>query len=129
MIFSLPTVGYEDLLIKFATRRSGSGAGTQIWSYSTDGTNYVSKDTIIVADADPVLCTLSYVGINGANNNPNFRIKVGFLLGAGGTAGNNRFDNFTIEGLSLLGIDTSSPNVTITPLNNKNILIHWFNHL
>ena len=119
LIFSLQTVGYEDLLIKFATRRSGSGAGTQIWSYSTDGTNYVSKDTIIVADADPVLCTLSYVGITGANNNPNFRIKVGFLLGAGGTAGNNRFDNFTIEGLSLLGIDTSSPNVTITPLNNK----------
>lgn len=77
-MFALPTTGYEDVSVTFTTRRSGSGAGTQIWSYTTDGTNYVSKDTIIVADADPVLRTLSYLGISGVDNNPNFKVKVGF---------------------------------------------------
>lgn len=118
-MFALPTTGYEDVSVTFTTRRSGSGAGTQIWSYTTDGTNYVSKDTIIVADADPVLRTLSYLGISGVDNNPNFKVKVGFLQGAGGTAGNNRFDNFTLDGLSLLGIDTIAPTAVFQPTNGS----------
>ena len=117
LVFALPTTGYEDVSVTFTTRRSGSGAGTQIWSYSTDGTTYVSKDTIIVADADPVLRTLSYLGIQGIDNNPNFRVKVGFLQGTGGTSGNNRFDNFTLDGLSLLGIDTTAPTAVFQPIN------------
>ena len=32
--FALPTIGYENCVVKFATRRSGSGAGAQVWSYS-----------------------------------------------------------------------------------------------
>lgn len=118
LLFALPTTGYEDISVSFATRRSGSGAGTQIWSYSTDGTNFIAKDTISVADADPVLRTLSYLGIPGIDDNPNFTVKVSFLQGGGGTSGNNRFDNFTIEGLSLLGIDTTRPTASIQPLNN-----------
>lgn len=118
-VFALPTTGYEDVSVTFTTRRSGSGAGTQIWSYTTDGINYVSKDTIIVADADPVLRTLSYLGISGVDNNPNFKVKVGFLQGAGGTAGNNRFDNFTLDGLSLLGIDTIAPTAVFQPTNGS----------
>jgi len=119
LVFALPTTGYEDVSVTFTTRRSGSGAGTQIWSYSTDGTTYVSKDTIIVADADPVLRTLSYLGIQGIDNNPNFRVKVGFLQGTGGTSGNNRFDNFTLDGLSLLGIDTTAPTAVFQPINGS----------
>lgn len=34
--FDLPTTGYQNVIVKFSTRRSGSGAGTQTWSYSTD---------------------------------------------------------------------------------------------
>ena len=118
LLFALPTTGYEDITISFTTRRSGSGAGTQIWSYSTDGANFIAKDTITVSDADPVLRTLSYMGILGIDDNPNFKVKVAFLQGGGGTSGNNRFDNFTIGGLSLLGIDTTRPTASIQPLNN-----------
>lgn len=123
LLFALPTTGYEDISVSFATRRSGSGAGTQIWSYSTDGTNFIAKDTISVADADPVLRTLSYLGIPGIDDNPNFRVKVSFLQGGGGTSGNNRFDNFTIEGLSLLGIDTTRPTALIQPANNAKYVL------
>jgi hypothetical protein len=38
--FSLPTTGFENIIVKFATRRSGSGAGTQSWYYSLNGTDY-----------------------------------------------------------------------------------------
>ena len=72
LIFTLPTTGYQNIIVKFATRRSGSGAGTQSWSYTLDGTNYVAFTTITINDADPALATLDFSAITGANNNANF---------------------------------------------------------
>ena len=115
--FALPTSGYENIVVKFATRRSGSGAGTQSWSYSLDGTNYVAFATILPNNGDPALATLDFTGISGANNNANFKLKVEFSQGSGGTVGNNRFDNFTLEGNTFTGIDTTAPNITFLPVS------------
>ncbi|WP_396164545.1 choice-of-anchor I family protein [Flavobacterium sp.] len=115
LIFTLPTTGYQNIIVKFATRRSGSGAGTQSWSYTLDGTNYVAFTTITINDADPALATLDFSAITGANNNANFKLKVEFSVGAGGTAGNNRFDNFTLDGTTTGGADTTAPLATIVP--------------
>ena len=115
--FALPTSGYENIVVKFTTRRSGSGAGTQSWSYSLDGTSYVAFTTVIPNNGDPSLATLDFTGISGANNNANFKLKVEFSQGAGGTVGNNRFDNFTLEGTTFTGIDTMAPVATISPIN------------
>jgi len=128
LVFSLPTIGYEDAIVKFATRRSGSGAGTQVWSYSTDGTTYTFLKNVIPNNGDPSIATLDFSGISAADNNPNFKLKVDFELGAGGTAGNNRFDNFTTEGTHI-NIDLSTyvrvgrynlpePTRTIAPANS-----------
>lgn len=115
--FSLPTSGYENIVVKFATRRSGSGAGTQSWSYSLDGTNYVSFTTILPNNGDPALATLDFTAISGVNNNANFKLKVEFSQGTGGTVGNNRFDNFTLEGNTSGGGDVTAPITTILPVN------------
>lgn len=115
--FALPTTGYENIIVKFATRRSGSGAGTQSWSYSLDGTNYVAFTTVIPNNGDPALATLDFSGVSGANNNPNFKLKVEFSQGTGGTVGNNRFDNFTLEGNTFGGADTIAPVATFVPAN------------
>src|SRR5690606_1991968 len=96
--FALPTTGFEIIVVKFATRRSGSGAGNQLWSYSINGTDYVSFVTIAPNDGDPTLQTLDFTAIAEANDNPNFKLKVEFEQGDGGTVGNNRFDNFTVDG-------------------------------
>ncbi len=117
LVFAIPTTGYQAIVVKFATRRSASGAGTQNWFYSTDGTNYVALNTIIPNNGDPALATLDFSGIVSANNNPNFKIKVSFSVGTGGTVGNNRFDNFTVEGTPAGGLDTTPPTVTINPAN------------
>ena len=122
--FALPTTGFENIIVKFATRRSGSGAGTQKWSYSVNGTTFVAFATKTILDGNPVLETLDFSALATANNNPNFKLKVEFEQGAGGTVGNNRFDNFTADGNAIGGTDTSAPNVAFLPANaSTNIAI------
>ena len=116
--FTLPTTGYENCIVKFASRRSGSGAGTQVWSYSIDGTNYLPFTNVIPNNGDPALATLDFSGIDATDNNPNFKLKVEFQQGSGGTVGNNRFDNFTLEGTTFGGPDVIVPVTTLFPLNN-----------
>lgn len=116
--FSLPTTGFENIVVNFATKRSGSGAGNQLWSYSTDGTTFVPFTTIAPIDGDPALATLDFSTITAANNNANFKLKVEFEQGSGGAVGNNRFDNFTVDGGTLGGGDITAPVTAFTPANN-----------
>lgn len=118
--FNLPTTGYGNVVVKFATRRSGSGAGTQNWSYSTDGTTFQPYQTVSPQDANPQLITFDFSAIPGVANNPDFKLKVQFAAGAGGSVGNNRFDNFTVDATPLGGADTTAPTVTYFPSNNTN---------
>ncbi|MBA9074175.1 hypothetical protein GGR22_002342 [Flavobacterium gossypii] len=117
--FALPTTGFENVIVKFASRRSGSGAGNQKWSYSVDGTTFVPFATIAPNNGNPALEALDFSAIAATDNNPNFKLKVEFEVGAGGTVGNNRFDNFTIEGTSAGGGDTTAPTVVYAPANSS----------
>lgn len=119
LVFALPTTGYKDIIVKFATRRSAQGAGTQNWLYSLDGNSYISFTPVTPNNGDPGLATLNFTAITGANNNPDFKIKVEFDQGPGGTGGNNRFDNFTTEGTPNGGGDTTAPVATILPANTS----------
>ena len=117
LVFSLPTTGFQNPVIKFSTRRSGSGAGTQNWSYTTDGTNYISYTSVSPADGNPILQTFDFTGVANVSDNPNFKLKVEFATGGGGNVGNNRFDNFTMDAFAAGGADTTAPVATITPAN------------
>lgn len=118
--FNLPTTGYNNVIVKFTTRRSTQGAGTQTWSYSGNGTTFVPLQTVSPQDADPQLVTLDFSAIPAANNNPNFKLKVEFSATGGGTGGNNRFDNFTVDAAPIGSVDTTPPAVTYLPANNTN---------
>ena len=110
LIFSLPSTGYSDVVLKYATRRSGSGAGIQEIAYTVDGSNYSLLTTINPNNGDPTLQTFDFSAIPAADNNPNFKVRVTFLLGGGGEVGNNRFDNVTLE-----GTPTSATQTTFNP--------------
>lgn len=97
LLFNLPTTGYDNVVVKYATRRSGSGAGNQLIFYTTNGTDFDSLTTIHPVDGNPELQTLDFSAIPAVNDNPNFAIRITFEQGVGGAAGNNRFDNFTLE--------------------------------
>jgi len=117
--FALPTTGFQNSIVKFATRRSNNGAGNQLWSYSIDGTNYIPFLTFVPNNGDPTLATLDFSAITATNNNPNFKLKVEFTQGSGSTTGNNRFDNFTLEGNSIGGGDTVAPIASFIPSNGS----------
>jgi hypothetical protein len=95
---ALPTTGHENIVVKYETRRSGQGAGTQVISYTVNGTTFLPFTTLPTFDAAPIVQVLDFRGISAANDNPLFRIRITFLQGDGGTAGNNRIDNLTVEG-------------------------------
>ncbi|MBD8080833.1 choice-of-anchor I family protein [Chryseobacterium caseinilyticum] len=118
--FLLPTTGYNNVVVKFTTRRSGSGAGNQNWFYSLDGTTFVPYQTVTSQDANPQLITFDFSAVAGVSNNPNFKLKVEFAQGAGGAVGNNRFDNFTVDATPAGVVDTTPPNVAYLPANNVN---------
>ena len=115
-----PTVGFEDIVIRFETRRSGKGAGEEYVSYTLDGTNYTAFTTIYPVDGAPLVYTLDFSAIAEANNNPNFGIRIEFAQGAGGTAGNNRFDNWTVEGVALDGLNL--PPEVIAPIAHQSFV-------
>lgn len=116
LVFSLPTTGFQNIMVKYATRRSGSGAHNQVIDYSLDGTNFTNLTTLQPVDGDPTLQTLDFTSIAGANNNPNFKVRISFTQGGGGLEGNNRFDNFTLDGTSLA--DNQPPVPVFAPVNN-----------
>ncbi|WP_347217668.1 choice-of-anchor I family protein [Chryseobacterium sp.] len=118
--FNLPTTGYNNIVVKFTTRRSGQGAGTQSWSYTTDGTTFVPYQTVNPQDANPQLISFDFSAVAGVSNNPNFKLKVEFSATGGGTGGNNRFDNFTMDAVPAGGIDTTPPATAYLPVNNTN---------
>lgn len=118
--FLLPTTGYINVVVKFTTRRSGSGAGNQNWFYSLDGTTFVPYQTVTSQDANPQLITFDFSAVAGVSNNPNFKLKAEFTQGSGGAVGNNRFDNFTVDATPAGGVDTTPPTVVYLPANNVN---------
>lgn len=104
MIIAASTKGYKNIVLKYATEKSSAtGAGTQTFSYTIDGTNYITTSLPMASynpDIDPnySIVTLDLSTITGINNNPNFKFKINFSDNATGSSGNNRFDNVTIEG-------------------------------
>ncbi len=109
LVFAIPSTGYNNIVVKFATRRSGQGAGTQKWYYSVDGSTYIFLADILPVDGDPTLATLDLSAITAADNNANLKLKVEFAEAPGGTGGNNRFDNFTVSS----GTSTPPPSATV----------------
>lgn len=101
LIFHLPTEGHENIIIKYETRRSGSGAGIQQISYTTDGVDFISFTSVNPVDGTPVIATLDFSAIEEVSNNPDFAIRFEFELGGGGSVGNNRVDNLTVEGMEV----------------------------
>ena len=145
LLMSLPTTGYGSIVVQFATAMTSSGANTQNYSYTIDGTNYITtglNTTVFNPNTDPAcsLVSLDFSSISGVNNNPNFKIKINFSgSNASGTTGNNRFDNVSVKGVylalpaplfllhywnfnSLTGVQTSvMPDASLLPSSNTSI--------
>jgi len=101
----LPAKSFSDLVFAYETRRSGSGANRQYLSYTLNGIDFQPLDTLIVTEV-PTLYNWELSDTIGVNNNPSFAIRIVIDQvddGSGGMVGNNRFDNFTLDGIFMEG--------------------------
>jgi hypothetical protein len=100
-IINASTSNYKDVVVTFASQRSSNGAQQNIISYSVDGSNFITDSLIPnIHQPDTIWQQYSYdfSEIKRANNNPNFKIKFTYAISDTGTSGNNRYDNFSIDG-------------------------------
>jgi hypothetical protein len=113
----LPTTGYENVVFKFETRRSGSGANTQNIAYTLDGQNFVAAPmSVLTVTEVPDLYSIDFSAIPAAGNNANFAIRFTFddTNEPKNLAGNNRFDNMSLEGSPLP--NTNLPPTVVAPI-------------
>jgi len=94
VVFSLDMLGYQDLVLTFATRGTTSGFTMQTWSYSLDGSTYVPLIiNTAVHDGTSVFVTKTVdFSSSTLDNDASIFIKL-TVNGAGSSIGNNGFDN------------------------------------
>lgn len=101
-VIKVSTVGYKNLVMKYAVTRTGNGAQENIISYSINGTDYftlgLDQNIVTVQEIEYKLCTFDFSAIPSLNNQPEIFIKVAYNLGNTNPSGNNRVDNLTFEG-------------------------------
>ncbi len=138
LTFSLPTTGYDEIVLEFLTRRSGQGAGLQKLSYTLDGQTWNEYDTYTVFDLAPQFRRFDFTETSGVADNPDFAVRITFEQGEGGTLGNNRFDDVTLSGVGLPGTvlppvvneEAIPERIALTAAGDSTILNleDWFTH-
>lgn len=109
LVIGFSMFGYENPVLAFATRGTGTGFSTHIYAYSTDGITYTNFDTVAAAQTSTwVLETIDLTSYNVLDDSPIVYIRITFD-GASSTAGNNRLDNISIYASSISGGDIVPP--------------------
>jgi len=128
LVFNIPTSGFQNIIIKFECESSSAASGilNQLLDYSTDGGNtYSSTGIVVTSGASKVETDKDSIGtgwglvavdltaatvVNDANSLL-FRIRyTGPNAVQSKTSGNDRFDNFTVEGVSATTTVTTGSN-------------------
>ena len=99
------TAGYEDILIQYAVRRTGSGFDQKTVDYSVDGGATFTEFGVFGESDYPSsssfgLFEIDLSSIAALANQADVRLRF-TLDGATASNGNNRFDNITIEGVAM----------------------------
>lgn len=132
-VWTLPTTGYSNILITYASQSSSAGAGQtyQNYDYSTDGgVTFTTTNLPVLQWSTPQLpassppfglATVDLSGISAVNNCPGFVFRIIFggsattvppYLNINGGSGNNRFDNIAVEGDVYYVAPPSTPTVS-----------------
>lgn len=131
--FCIPTTGYKNIRLKYVLESSSATSGmlTELFDYSVDGgatwKNRTGGLTINGSNCDTLDVTQDqYQGANwglvdvtfgndaAVNNNPKLIFRIKFAGNTSLAKGNNRFDDFTVDGtpmgVSLVAAPITRPN-------------------
>jgi hypothetical protein len=109
LIIAAPSTGYENLVVTFAATRSGSGGQEQEFYFSADNGDTWTQvgDAYDIFEHDPEADNFGYIhkvidlsGYEEVNNNHELHFRIMSVgEGSDGSSGNQRFDNFTLDGV------------------------------
>jgi hypothetical protein len=103
LLLNLPTAGYQDIVLRYAVVRTNNGAQEQMLSYRTgDAADWIQFGDALTVTQDYQLFEFDFSGLAGVNDNAQFAVRI--LFGgdsAGGSSGNNRFDNITVDAIAI----------------------------
>jgi len=118
----LPTTHYKNINLKYELEYSSTGPGAsapgrELFDYSVDSGKTFRQNGLAITMDSMTNQTWNLVSINVAgdpavNNNPKFVFRIRTTPVNSITSGNHRFDNFTMEGDTVLG-----PAIPITKIN------------
>ena len=103
LLLSLPTTGYQNIVLRYAVRHTPNGARMQRLYYQTEeGGPWLEFGDLVQVLEDFEVFTFDFTGIEGVSDNPDFTVGIHFLgPEAEGSSGNNRFDNISLDGIPL----------------------------
>lgn len=115
-LWYMPTTGYKNIALRYGTESSSiaSGDSVQAFDYSVDSgaTWRISGMNKVYDSAWTVFNPISVLYTDPAiNNNPKFVFRIKLKGKNTGASGNNRFDNISLQGDSII---TASPTITTT---------------
>lgn len=104
-VIKVSTLGYKNIVMKYAVTRTNNGAQENSISYSTNGTDYytlgLDQTVVSVEPTDYSLYTFDFSSIPSLNNQSDIYIRIQYNLGHTNPSGNNRVDNLTFEGIPI----------------------------
>jgi hypothetical protein len=110
LLLDIPSTGYHSLILTFAATRSENGSKQQQFELSTDGgANWIKVGDPYYIPSLPenegyVQKVIDLTEYEAANDNPNLKFRFMFVgEGNNNPSGNNRFDNITLDGISIDG--------------------------
>jgi hypothetical protein len=107
-LWYVPTNKYQNILLTYTTESSSTGSGQhrQVFAYSIDSAlTFITAGLPIAYDSAGLSfgkVRLDLSSIPSVNNNGRFVFKITFTSPNTGTSGNNRFDNITLEGDTMI---------------------------
>jgi hypothetical protein len=117
-LWYIPTKKYQNIVINYGTQSSSTASGQhrQVFSYSLDSAlTFTTAGLPIAYDSAGLVfgrVRIDLSSIPAVNNNGKLVLKILFTAPNTGTSGNNRFDNITVEGDTII-----RPEFTSTALN------------
>jgi len=102
----VPTNHYKNIKLIYGSMRSNNGMLQQVFDYSVDsGTTWRTTGLNITSDSPLVVfkrTTITFGSDTQVNNNGKLVFRIKFNGNTVTTSGNNRFDNITLEGDSVI---------------------------
>jgi hypothetical protein len=113
--FSVSTVGFNSIVVSYATQRTNTGFTSQELFYSLNGTTFTSAGTFTTIPTAFVAQTFNLSGVTGLNDNANATFRIVFN-GATSAGGNNRIDNLVVSGTATGGAVAPEPGAGVLAL-------------